>query len=50
MSFLGLGGLGTLNTNGWILFMTRALRMFAFGSVGVILALYLSAVGLTDEQ
>ena len=33
-----------------LLFMTRSLRMFAFGSVGVILALFLHESGLPDHQ
>ena len=33
-----------------ILFTTRIVRLFAYGSLSVILALYLAAVGLTDAQ
>jgi MFS family permease len=33
-----------------ILFATRILRLFAYGSVSVILALYLAAVGLTESE
>ena len=33
-----------------LLFLTRAVRLFAYGSVSVILALYLAEVGLSDGQ
>ncbi|GAX78616.1 hypothetical protein CEUSTIGMA_g6055.t1 [Chlamydomonas eustigma] len=33
-----------------LLFCARCIRMFAFGSTGVILALYLREVGLSDQQ
>ncbi|KAJ3317889.1 hypothetical protein HDU76_001025, partial [Blyttiomyces sp. JEL0837] len=32
------------------LFITRAIRMFAYGSLGVVLALYLRALGMTDTE
>lgn len=34
----------------WLLFATRALRMFAFGGLSVVLVFYLRAIGLSDEQ
>ncbi len=34
----------------WLLFGTRGLRMFAFGSVSVVLVLSLRAAGLSDQQ
>ena len=34
----------------WLLFGTRIVRLFAYGSLSVGLALYLAAVGLTDAQ
>ncbi len=40
-------GLG-LSTDGRILFSTRILRLFAYGFLSVILALYLSQLGLTE--
>ncbi len=33
-----------------VLFSTRVVRLFAYGSLSVILALYLAAVGLSDPQ
>jgi MFS family permease len=33
-----------------LLFITRALRMFAYGSMSVILVLYLAEVGLTEQE
>jgi MFS family permease len=33
-----------------VLFSTRIVRLFAYGSLSVILALYLAAIGLTDPQ
>jgi MFS family permease len=39
-----------LTRDGWLLFSSRAVRLFAYGLLSVILALYLAAVGLTDQQ
>ena len=33
-----------------ILFATRIVRLFAYGSLSIVLALYLAAVGLSDAQ
>jgi MFS family permease len=40
----------TLNTDGKLLFTTRLVRLFAYGFLSVILALYLAQVGLTATQ
>ena len=40
--------LADLDRDGRLLFATRAARMFAYGSVAVVLVLYLAAVGLPD--
>src|SRR5206468_529906 len=40
----------TLNHDGRVLFTTRAVRMFAYGALSVVLALYLAQVGLSGEQ
>lgn len=40
----------TLTADGWLLFATRCVRLFAYGLLSVILILYLSAVGLNDGQ
>ena len=42
--------LTTLSADGRLLFVTRIIRLFAYGFVAVVLGLYLLAVGLTDTQ
>jgi MFS family permease len=42
--------LRTLNHDGRLLFATRAVRMFAYGALSVVLALYLAQLGLTGGQ
>jgi MFS family permease len=42
--------LGTLTTDGRLLFLTRILRLFAYGGLSVVLLLYLVAVGLSSTQ
>jgi MFS family permease len=42
--------LGTLSRDGWLLFVTRFVRLFAYGSLSVILVFYLIALGLTEAQ
>jgi MFS family permease len=39
-----------LTFDGWLLFATRTVRLFAYGLLSVILILYLKAVGLTGDQ
>src|SRR5713226_3107849 len=39
-----------LSSDGLLLFATRSVRMFAYGSLSVVLVLYLKAVGLTEGQ
>ena len=39
-----------LSFDGWLLFGSRAIRLFSYGLLSVILALYLAAVGMTDRQ
>jgi MFS family permease len=34
----------------WLLFGSRSLRLFAYGLLSVVLALYLAAIGLNDQQ
>jgi MFS family permease len=41
--------MGNLTADGWILFATRGLRMFAYGFLSVVLVLYLSAEGIGKE-
>jgi MFS family permease len=42
--------LRTLTRDGWLLFLTRFLRLFAYGSLSVILVFYLIALGLSESQ
>jgi len=42
--------LRTLSPDGWLLFVTRFARLFAYGSLSVILVFYLTSLGLTETQ
>src|ERR1700674_2773704 len=42
--------LRTLTRDGWLLFFTRFLRLFAYGSLSVVLVFYLISLGLSDSQ
>lgn len=42
--------LRTLTRDGWLLFVTRFARLFAYGSLSVILVFYLIGIGLTEAQ
>jgi MFS family permease len=42
--------LKSLTRDGWILFLTRFVRLFAYGSLSVILVFYLVSLGLTESQ
>ncbi|MBI5234221.1 MAG: MFS transporter, partial [Deltaproteobacteria bacterium] len=42
--------LGILTADGRLLFITRMLRMFAYGFLAVILALYLAQIGLSAKE
>jgi len=39
-----------LSRDGWLLFATRFIRLFAYGSLSVVLVLYLIGVGLTEPE
>jgi MFS family permease len=39
-----------LSRDGWLLFVTRFARLFAYGSLSVILVFYLVGLGLTEAQ
>lgn len=43
-------GLKSLTSDGWLLFLTRSIRLFAYGSLSVILVFYLVSLGLSDSQ
>jgi MFS family permease len=42
--------LRTLTTDAWLLFVTRFIRLFAYGSLSVILVFYLVSMGLSESQ
>ncbi|HKF03183.1 MAG TPA: MFS transporter [Candidatus Sulfotelmatobacter sp.] len=42
--------LRTLSTDSWLLFVTRFIRLFAYGSLSVILVFYLVSLGLNESQ
>jgi MFS family permease len=42
--------LRALTSDGWLLFLTRFARLFAYGSLSVILVFYLIGLGLTEAQ
>jgi MFS family permease len=42
--------LQALTGDGWILFATRFIRLFAYGSLSVVLVFYLTAIGLNEPQ
>ncbi len=42
--------LRNLSRDGWLLFVTRFARLFAYGSLSVILVFYLIALGLSEAQ
>jgi MFS family permease len=42
--------LRTLTRDGWLLFFTRFIRLFAYGSISVVLVFYLIGLGLSESQ
>src|SRR5882762_1321774 len=42
--------LRTLPRDGWLLFLTRFVRLFAYGSLSVVLVFYLISLGLSESQ
>jgi MFS family permease len=42
--------LKTLNRDAWLLFLTRFMRLFAYGLISVVLVFYLVGIGLTEAQ
>src|SRR5216684_7033055 len=42
--------LRTLTRDGWLLFVTRFVRLFAYGSLSVVLVFYLIGFGLSESQ
>src|SRR3954471_9343965 len=39
-----------LNRDGWLLFATRFIRLFAYGALSVVLVFYLIGLGLSESQ
>ena len=39
-----------LTSDGWLLFATRSIRLFAYGGLSIVLVLYLVSLGLTESQ
>src|SRR5229473_6437154 len=39
-----------LNHDAWLLFATRFIRLFAYGSLSVVLVFYLVGIGLSEPQ
>src|SRR6516164_9366894 len=39
-----------LRLDGWLIFLTRFFRLFAYGSLSVVLVFYLVSLGLTESQ
>jgi MFS family permease len=44
------GALRGLSPDGWLLFLTRFIRLFAYGSLSVILVFYLVSLGFSESQ
>ena len=42
--------LRSLTRDGWLLFATRFIRLFAYGSLSVVLVFYLTGLGLSEPQ
>ncbi len=42
--------LKSLTRDGWLLFLTRFVRLFAYGSLSVVLVFYLIGLGLSESQ
>src|SRR5437868_9276687 len=50
LSFPEIHALRTLSADGRVLFSTRMVRLFAYGFLSVVLALYLAQLGLSEPQ
>ncbi|HEY1302206.1 MAG TPA: MFS transporter [Vicinamibacterales bacterium] len=44
------GALRDLTSDGWLLFATRSIRLFAYGGLSIVLVLYLVSLGLTESE
>src|SRR5687768_993959 len=45
-----LHALRALSRDGWILFGTRCVRLFAYGMISVVLVFYLAELGMSDSE
>lgn len=45
-----MSALASLDRDGWLLFATRSVRLFAYGGLSVVLVLYLVGLGLSDSD
>lgn len=50
MTFAGQNALHLLTGDAWLLFLTRFVRLFAYGALSVILVFYLTGIGLSETQ
>jgi MFS family permease len=48
--YIWVQSLSSLTADGWLLFGTRIVRLFAYGFLSVVLALYLAQAGLSEAQ
>jgi len=44
------GALQGLTRDGWVLFLTRFVRLFSYGGLSVVLVFYLTSLGLSTAQ
>src|ERR1700741_3775124 len=44
------GAFRVLTRDGYLLFLTRFIRLFAYGSLSVVLVFYLVGIGLSEKQ
>src|SRR5262245_65961107 len=45
-----IAALRLLGRDGWLLFLTRSIRLFAYGALSVVLVLYLVGLGLSESD
>ena len=50
MDFRLPSALQQLTRDGWLLFATRFIRLFAYGALSVVLVFYLVGLGLSESQ
>src|SRR5882757_2695791 len=50
VSAIQSGVLQSLTRDGWVLFLTRFVRLFSYGALSVVLVFYLTGLGLSESQ